>query len=85
MSTQLPPRRPQRCRPPNNGPVPSSGVYIRFDHYPRALRLHFEDDHAIERARKYAEEKLGTPLPIDPRTNFPAFTLYRDGEEVGGG
>lgn len=42
-------------------------------------------DRAIERARVRAERALGRPLPVDPQTGFPNFTVLDRGDELGGG
>lgn len=44
------------------------------------------DDTALDLARSAVEKRLGRKLPIDPRTNYPSFTVYNAaGDEVGGG
>ena len=43
------------------------------------------NDEEIEAVRIRVEKRLGRFLPEDPRTGFPSFTIYADGEEVGGG
>lgn len=42
-------------------------------------------DADIEAARLAVEDRIGRKLPVDPRTGFPSFTIYADGEEYGGG
>lgn len=56
---------------------------IEFDAY--RCELPACTDQAIEAARLAAEQHLGQPLKVDPRQDFPSFTLYKDGEEIGGG
>lgn len=42
-------------------------------------------DKSIEKTLKLYETRTGKPLPKDSRTDFPSFTVYQNGEEVGGG
>lgn len=39
------------------------------------------DNAEIEKARKECE-RFGEPLPIDPKTNYPAYTIYNAAGEV---
>ena len=43
------------------------------------------EDAAIESARVQLEKINGQKFPTDPKTDFPSFTLYKDGVEIGGG
>jgi heat shock protein HslJ len=44
-----------------------------------------EEDAAIESDRVQLEKINGQKFPTDPKTDFPSFTLYQDGVEIGGG
>lgn len=44
-----------------------------------------EEDAAIESARVQLEKINGQKFSTDPKTDFPSFTLYQDGVEIGGG
>ena len=54
-----------------------------FDHERQSLTD--DSDAAVEAALADLEQRLGRKLPLDTRTDFPSFTLYGDGEEIGGG
>jgi hypothetical protein len=41
-------------------------------------------DEEIELSRASLESRIG-PLLCDPKTGFPSFVVYLDGQEVGGG
>lgn len=66
--------------------------FIQFVRGPRLAVHDFFDavnsgfgDEAIEEARNLVEKEVG-PLPEDPRTEFPSFTITdEDGNEIGGG
>lgn len=42
-------------------------------------------DECIEQVRKDLETSLREPLPLDPDTDFPNFTIYDEGEAVAWG
>jgi hypothetical protein len=44
-----------------------------------------EEDAAIESARVQLERINDQKFPTDPTTDFPSFTLCKDGVEIGGG
>lgn len=47
--------------------------------------LFINSDKHIENQRRIVERRIGKNLPVDPRTGFPNFTIYEDGEEHSGG
>jgi hypothetical protein len=66
--------------------TPSTPTYtIKFDGCAETLPLSEFSDEAMEAARQEAERLLGRKLPLDPKTGYPSFTVYRDGVEIGGG
>lgn len=42
-------------------------------------------DECIEQVRRDFETAQGSPLPVDPKTGFPNFAIYEDGEEIAWG
>lgn len=65
---------------------------IIFDALPEhELTLREHSDEAIDEARDTADGLAGgkgpgrRALPHDPRTHYPNFTVYEDGQEIGGG
>lgn len=45
----------------------------------------YNTDKNIEEIRNIVEKEIGHKLPVDPKTDFPSFTIYEDGEAIGGG
>lgn len=60
-------------------------VAIRFDQSSIVLPIEDMSDSCIEEARLEAERQEGVLLEIDPKTNFPSFTVYLNGAILGGG
>jgi hypothetical protein len=87
------PRKPKAPRPFHHAnayfredwKLPRKGVYVLLAGYNKPLRLSDESDTEIERARRHVERVLGKPLPLSTKTDYPEFTLYVNGEEIGGG
>lgn len=62
----------------------SSKYTIEFDGVKGLYNLSEFSDAAIETTLKRVEKRHGK-LPRDERTNFPSFTVYEWGQEIGGG
>lgn len=58
---------------------------IRFAPFRTMLRLPEYSDRAVEVARKRLERLKLHALPLNPKTGFPFFTVYRNGQKVAGG
>ena len=58
---------------------------IEFHPFKTRLRLPAYTDRAIEVARQRLERLKQTRLPLSFKTGFPAFTVYRSGQEGGSG
>lgn len=65
--------------------LPQKGIYIKFDDAPNYHRVYGEMDTDFEKAKLRVERALGRPLKVDPKSGWPNFTYYGDGEELGGG
>lgn len=61
------------------------GFSIQFDGVPGAYKIKSEADAHVNAKLAQIEKTLGTKLERDRRTDFPSFTIYKDGEEWGGG
>lgn len=64
--------------------LPSKGMYVKFDGHPNYHKFD-GTDKSLESALKKIEKAIGKKLELDPKSDFPSFTYYEDGEEMGGG
>lgn len=57
---------------------------ITFNNIATLFEISELSDSEIERARKLAEKRYGKPS-VDPKTDYPSFTIYEDGNEIAAG
>ncbi|CAB4190023.1 hypothetical protein UFOVP1196_26 [uncultured Caudovirales phage] len=60
-------------------------ITIKFHESDIVLPIQEMADEFIEAARLEVERQMGAPLSVDPRTDFPSFTVYENGAELGEG
>lgn len=65
--------------------LPAKGYSIKFEDIPGYHKISGMNDKAIEKKLSELEKATGKKTPRDSRTDFPSFTVYRNGEEQGGG
>lgn len=63
----------------------SKGYSIKWEGLPGYHMLSGFTDKKIEASLSKLEKRAGKKLERDSRTDFPSFTVYHNGEEIGGG
>lgn len=62
------------------------GYSVKFNDFPGYYKIGSSlTDAGLDKQLAKIEKTSGKHLPRDPRSNWPTFTFYQDGEEGGGG